>query len=118
MGNKIENKDRVDEQTLNMYSEINAKDVILEYLLLRGEDACINKNGERLLFLDDLLDMALIVYRLKFSQTNKRYVSYWLSINSKRQGIRYDEKRVFVPEEIYNEAKRRNDEFRKPTDIH
>ena len=109
---KIEDKDRVDDKTLQTYEEMNLDDIIRETLLCKGEqvvtdDGCIRKSC--------LEDTALWLYGLKSNATNKLYVGLNIDRMCQRTGLCHEktDKLVRVPMDIYNEAKAINDSYRK-----
>ncbi|MBQ8969207.1 MAG: hypothetical protein IJ064_05705 [Bacteroidaceae bacterium] len=113
MGKIIENKDRVDTNTLRTYEQVDVRHTIKEWLKMRGVDVCIKEQHHRKVKIDDLVYMALIDNGLKFNTTNKMYVGYYICVGAHRCGLWHDDKYCEVPEEIYNEAKEENEQFAK-----
>ena len=112
----IENKNKVDINTIKKYDEINGHDVIRETLLFKGCEICSEKASVRYLQKKYLEETALYLYGLKVNATNKLYVSYALDIYWRRNDLLPTIDKggyVVVPEDIYNECKKINDSYKK-----
>lgn len=111
----IENKNKVDINTIKKYDEINGHDVIRETLLFKGCEICSEKASIRYLQKKYLEETALYLYGLKVNATNKLYVSYALDIYWRRKDLLpiNNGGYVVVPEDIYNECKKNNDSYKK-----
>ena len=109
----IENKNRVDSDTLRTYEQIDVRHIIKEWLKHRGVKVCSYMFNMRRVKMDDLIYMALIEYRLKFNTTNKMYVGYWLAVGAHRCGLFHDDKYCEVPDDVFEEAKKENEAFAK-----
>lgn len=113
---KIESKNKVDKETISTYEQIDTRKTIKEWLLHRGVSVCScngNTPCKYVVLLDDLVYMAIIDNCLKFNQTNKQYVAYWLCVGAHRLGLWHDNKYMEVTQEIYDEAKAENEAFVK-----
>lgn len=112
---EIENKNKVDINTIKKYDEINGHDVIRETLLYKGCEICSEKSSVRYLQKKHLEETALYLYGLKVNATNKLYVGYALDIYWRRNDLLPIDKSgyIVVPEDIYNECKKINDSYRK-----
>lgn len=109
---KIESKDKVDKETIDVYDSINGFDVMKELFLFKGEDrVCRDMRVE----FKDLLDAAFILYGLKVNSTNKLYVSFYLTRFYKKEGLITPNGRIIAPVSIYDEIKAINDKYRSTT---
>lgn len=111
MEKKIENKDRVSKETIQVYQQINIFDVIRETLLCKGVEIC---TSERLVAKKYLEDSALYLYELKANSTNKLHVGMTIDRLCQRNNLCTDrsDKWVRVPNDIYNEVKEINDSYK------
>lgn len=110
----IENKDRVDKNTIEKYDQINGHDVIRETLLFKGCEICYEIASVRYLQKKYLEDTAFYLYGLKVNATNRLYIGYVLDRYWRRNDLQpFDMKGyVIVPEDIYNECKRINESYK------
>lgn len=109
---KIDNKDRVNKDTIELYDNINGFDVIEELFLYKGEDRVCR---DMKVNFKDLLDAAFILYGFKVNPTNKLYVSFHLTRFYKKEGLITPNGRIVAPVSIYNETKAINDKYRSTT---
>lgn len=105
----INDTDRVDEQTLKTYQEINGLDVIEELLLFKGVGIAGSIRTVHKKYLDDT---ALALYNLKVNATNRLYVGLQLDRFYLRSGLVCDSGRIRVPNDIYNRVKKLNDSYK------
>ena len=105
----IENKEIADKELLNVYDNIDGLLVIEELLLHKGEDYVISEMRVQKKLLED---MALIVYGLKSSQTNRLYVGFALDRYYKRADLVAPNGTIKVPIKIYEKVKTINDKYR------
>ena len=87
MDKKIENKDRVSKETIQVYQQINIYDVIKETLLCKGVEIC---TGDRLVAKKYLEDSALYLYELKANSTNRLHVGLTIDRLCQRNGFGRD----------------------------
>ncbi|MFR9165012.1 MAG: hypothetical protein ACLVKO_01840 [Dysgonomonas sp.] len=106
---KVDNKDKVNRELLDLYDSVDGYDVMKELMLCRGEDVICR--DLRVQF-KDLLDMALILYGLKVNSTNKLYISYSLNRFYKKEALVTPNGSIKVPVKIYDEVKTINDKYR------
>lgn len=111
MDKRIENKDRVSKETIQVYQQINIYDVIKETLLCKGVEIC---TGDRLVAKKYLEDSALYLYELKANSTNRLHVGLTIDRLCQRNGLCSDkgDKWVIVPKDIYCEVKEINDSYK------
>lgn len=105
----INDADRVDQQLIKTYSEINGLDVIEELLLFKGIEIA---GANRVVHKKYLDDTALALYNLKVNATNRLYVGLHLDRFYLRSGLICDSGRIRVPNEIYNRVKKLNDSYK------
>ena len=112
MDKRIENKDRVSKETIQVYQQINIYDVIKETLLCKGVEIC---TGDRLVAKKYLEDSALYLYELKANSTNRLHVGLTIDRLCQRNGLCSEkgDKWVIVPRDIYCEVKEINDSYKK-----
>lgn len=116
MEKKIENKDRVSKETIQVYQQINIYDVIRETLLCKGVEIC---TSDRLLAKKYLEDSALYLYELKANSTNRLHVGMSIDRLCQMSGLCTEKgnKWVKVPKSIYDEVKEINDSYKRCQDI-
>ncbi len=101
IGNKIiENKNKVDKETLKTYSEIDGIEVIKETLLYKGLEICHDMRID----MKRLSETALVLYGLKNNSTNKLYVDYALNRYYRVSDMLTAGERVIVPVSVYDEV--------------
>ena len=105
----IDHKEFVDTRTLKTYDEIDGLKVIEELLLTKGEAIA---GATRCVLLKHLEEMALVVYNLKSSATNKLYVGMRLDKFYLRNGMVTSSGKIKVPADIYDRVKEINDSYR------
>lgn len=111
MERKIENKDRVSKETIQVYQKINIFDVISEALFCKGVEVC---TSDRLIEKKLLEDSALYLYELKANSTNRLHVGMTIDRLCQKNGLCTEKggKWVKVPIAIYNEVKEINDSYK------
>lgn len=116
MDKKIENKDRVNKDTIQVYQQIDIMDVIRETLLCKGVEVCTN---ERLVAKKYLEDSALYLYELKANSTNRLHVGMTIDRLCQINGLCVEKsnKWVEVPKNIYDEVKTINDSYKRSRQI-
>lgn len=112
MERKIENKDRVSKETIQVYQQINIFDVVRETLLCKGVEIC---TSDRLIAKKYLEDSALYLYELKANSTNKLHVGLTIDRLCQQNGLCSEkgDKWVKVPENIYDAVKEINDRYKQ-----
>lgn len=111
MKRKINDKDRSCESMLKYYEDMSVVDIIEETLLARG---CGIVSSDMTVSKAELEKTALYLYGLKASATNKLYVGLVIDRCCLQNDLASDksDKRVRVPEVIYNKCKKINDSFK------
>lgn len=105
------------EPTLKDYRDMDIREIIREYLLMKGtQGKLICKDGEMSIDINrsvrpkDLVRSGLFVYKLKDNPTNRSAVAYycerWAQTNMIMQGSC-----IKVPEDLWEECDKKNDEF-------
>lgn len=112
MDRKVEDKDRVNKETIQVYQQIDIMAVIRETLLCKGVEICTR---DRVISKRLLEDSALYLYELKANSTNRLYVGLTIDrlcqMNDLCTGK--DDKWVKVPDAIYSEVKEINDKYKR-----
>lgn len=108
----IENKNRVDAESIKTFREIDVISVIKEHVLYKGIECVSTK---RTLLIKDIVPTALYHYGLKKNPTNVMYADYGLTLSAKRQGLFYPyngKQQVQLSVEPFEELKEEDFKFR------
>lgn len=114
MSKAIEDKNKVSEDRIRLYQEIDGLKVIEDLLLFKGVQVCHERGLGYAVSRKHLDDMALVSYGLTVNSTNKLYVTFHLDKFYRRADL-VDEKHtteVIVPKYIYEGVKTLNDRYK------
>jgi hypothetical protein len=103
----IDEKNKVNKETIRLYDEIDGLKVIEEFLLFKGTEGYEDLECD----VKDLEKMAHMVYGLKVNATNKLYVGWHLHKFLKRNDM-LDGSWVRIPKVIFDKAQKMHNEFK------
>ena len=104
------------EVTLDEYRDMDPVEIIREYLLTKGtwHHFCGSKKPEqvnKLIHPKELVDSGLFVYGLKSNATNRKAVEYYCERWARQNLLLTDKCLIKVPDELWNECDKKNEEF-------
>lgn len=118
MEKKILSKDRLDNDIIEVYNDIDILKVIEEHVLYKGIECLRKVSGiGACIEIHELIPTAFYVYRLKHTPTNILNVDVILTKQAKRSGNFYFMNGKFcyvVERDLYDELARKDYEFRNP----
>lgn len=110
MEKKIDAKNFVEKNLLNVYQEVDGFYVIENLLLFKG---CDIAGATKCVYKKHLDQIALLVYNLKSNPTNKLYVGLVLDRFYLENDLVTSSGKIRVPTSIYEKVKAINNQYKK-----